>query len=409
MSIFIYRALNKDGREEQGELQANDKETAVEYLKRDGFLALSLEEKGKIKKGGLSFLSQIDFLQSGVNSLDRMFLVRHLSAILKSGINLRESLEILEEDTSKPALKAVLTDAKKNLERGQPLSATFAAYENYFSSVFVGLIKAGEASGTLEETLEGLGEQLRRDYEMKKKVQSAMIYPAVLLGASSLIVILLLTFILPRLAKSLIQAKVVLPAITRFFIFISGVFSASPPLTIAIFILFVISSFLFSRRKESREFFIFILEKLPVSRELIKKLALARFTMTFRNLLKSGMSALDALDITAKTVGNSRYEAAIVSIAEEIRKGAPLHEVFKKRANLFPQLVSSIIAVGERTGTLEKSLLTIAEYYNEEVDRLLKNLVSLLEPILLVIMGIIVATIALSILLPIYQLVSSFR
>ena len=115
------------------------------------------------------------------------------------------------------------------------------------------------------------------------------------------------------------------------------------------------------------------------------------------------------MDITAKTVGNSQYEMAIVSIAEEIRKGAPLHEVFKKRANLFPQLVSSIIAVGERTGTLERSLLTIAEYYNEEVDRLLKNLVSLLEPILLVIMGIIVATIALSILLPIYQLVSSFR
>ncbi len=409
MSIFIYRALNKDGREEQGELQASDKETAVEYLKRDGFLALSLEEKGKIKKSGFSFLSQTDFFRGGVNSLDRMFLVRHLSAILKSGINLRESLEILEEDTSKPALKAVLMDAKKNLERGQPLSATFAAYENYFSSVFVGLVKAGEASGTLEETLEGLGEQLRRDYEMKKKVQSAMIYPAVLLGASSLIVILLLTFILPRLAKSLIQAKVVLPAITRFFIFISGIFSASPPLTIAIFIIFVISLFLFSRRKESRDFFIFILGKLPVSRELIKKLALARFTMTFRNLLKSGMSALDALDITAKTVGNSQYEMAIVLIAEEIRKGAPLHEVFKKRANLFPQLVSSIIAVGERTGTLERSLLTIAEYYNEEVDRLLKNLVSLLEPILLVIMGIIVATIALSILLPIYQLVSSFR
>jgi len=148
---------------------------------------------------------------------------------------------------------------------------------------------------------------------------------------------------------------------------------------------------------------------LLLGRELIKKLALARFTMTFRNLLKSGMSALDALDITAKTVGNSQYEMAIVLIAEEIRKGAPLHEVFKKRANLFPQLVSSIIAVGERTGTLERSLLTIAEYYNEEVDRLLKNLVSLLEPILLVIMGIIVATIALSILLPIYQLVSSFR
>jgi type II secretory pathway component PulF len=405
--LFVYKALTKEGRETQGEIQAVDRRVAVEYLQRDNLTPLYLEEKGKFEKRESSILNFT--FGNRITALDRMFLTRHLAAILKSGINLREALEILEEDVNKPIMKKIIKDAKTNLEKGQPLSATFQAYEKYFSSVFIGLVRAGEVSGNLEATLENLGMQLQRDYELRKRVQSAMIYPLILLGASSLIVVLLLTFVMPRLTKALTQAKVQLPLITRILIDLSKILSASPVFTVIVFLALIISAVLFSRSKQGKQFFVSVMERLPISKDLIKRLALSRFAITFRNLLNSGVSAVESLNITAKTIGNKRYEIALLNIEAELKKGAPLHEVFKKRRELFPQLVTSVIAVGERTGTLERSLLLITDYYNEEVDRILKNLVSLLEPILLIIMGVIVAAIALSILLPIYQLVSSFR
>lgn len=389
-------------------MRAESREMAIEYLQREKLTPLFLEKIGYVEKKQFSFLN-LFFLGGRIDVSDRLFLTRHLSAILKSGISLSEALEILSEDTTKPLLKKFLSDAKMNLERGQPLSATLQSYVQYFSPVFIGLVKAGETAGTLEETLEGLGEQLRRDYEMKKKVQSAMIYPAILLSASLLIVVLLLTFIMPRLTKSLLQAKVSLPWITKFLINLSQIFSSNPILTLSIFILLIISIFLFLKNKFGRKVVIRALEKLPISGNLIKKLALVRFSRTFRNLLKSGLSAFESLDITAKTIGIESYERALLNIKEEIKKGATISDSFKEKKDFFPQLVISILSIGERTGTLERSLATITDYYDEEADRILKNLVSLIEPALLVVMGLIIAVIALSILLPIYQLVSSFK
>ena len=355
--LFIYKALTKEGRETQGELQATNRQVAIEYLQRDNLTPLFIEEKGSFEKRKASIFNFT--FGNRVSALDRMFLTRHLSAILKSGINLREALEILEDDVQKPIMKKILKDARINLERGQPLSVTFQAYEKHFSSVFIGLVKAGEVSGNLEGTLENLGMQLQRDYDLKKRVQSAMIYPLILLGASSLIVVLLLTFVMPRLIKALTQAKVVLPLITRVLIGLSKILSANLILTIIVFLALIISAITFFQNKQGRQFFISIMERLPVSKNLIKKLALSRFAITLRNLLNSGVSAVEALNITAKTIGNEKYERALLDIEAELRKGAPLHEVFKKRGNLFPHLVISVIAVGERTGTLENSLKAI--------------------------------------------------
>lgn len=408
MPVFIYRALNKEGHQQEGEVQAESRGMAIEYLQREKLTLLFLEKIGYIEKKKFSFLS-LFFLGSGIDASDKVFLTRHLSAILKSGISLSEALEILGEDTEKPLFRKILSDAKMNLERGQPLSATLESYAQYFSPVFIGLVKAGEASGTLEETLEGLGDQLRRDYEMKKRVQSAMIYPAILLSASLLIVVLLLTFIMPRLTKALLQAKVTLPWITRFLIGLSKIFSSNPIVTLLVFILLSISFFLFAKSKFGKKIIIRVLEKSPISGSLIKKLALVRFSRTFRNLLKSGLSAFESLDITARTIGIQSYEKTLLNIREEIKKGSTISDSFKEKKEFFPQLVISIIAVGEKTGTLERSLATIADYYDEEADRILKNIVSLIEPALLVVMGIVIAGIALSILLPIYQLVSSFK
>lgn len=405
MPIYIFRAFNKEGTEQQGEVQAIDKAAALDYLRRDNLIPLYLEERGARRSISLSS----SLFGGSINIQDKVFLTRHLSAILRSGINLLEALEILEEDAQKSVIQKVLKDAKINLERGQPLSDTFASYPKHFSPVFVGLVKSGEMSGTLEDSLANLGEQLQREYDIRKKIQSAMIYPVILLFAASLIIVLLLTFVMPRMMKALVQAKIQLPLITRIMLYASDIFSANPLATISVFLSFIVFLFVVFQSKLGRRITFIFIEKLPLVGNLIKKFTLSRFALTFRNLLRSGMPAIEALDITAKTVGNFEYERALLAINFELQRGASLHEVFEKRSELFPQMVTRVIAVGERTGTLENSLLMISNYYNEEVERVLKNLVTLLEPILLVIMGVIIASIALSILLPIYQLMSSFH
>lgn len=406
MPIFIYKALDQAGQQQQGELEAANKEIAIQYLKADNLLPIYLEEKGKIKN---NFLKTPSVFFKKITLLDKMFLARHLAAILKAGINLKEALEILIEDIERPFLKKILIEAEKNIEKGQPLFLTFELYKNYFSPVFVGLIKAGEASGTLEDNLKNLADQLQKDYELRKKITSAMIYPAILLTGSLLVIIILLTFIMPRLTSALVQAKIELPAITKMFISISDWLSTYPYLTIGIFFLTAIIFVLIFKRPKTKEFVIGLLFKLPISKDLIKKITLARLTKTLANLLKSGLPILEAIEITSQVSGNKKYETALIDIRNKMKKGLALYEAFKSRADLFPHLVVSIIAVGEKTGSLENSLITIANYYEQEADRLLKNLVSLLEPILLIIMGIVIASIALSILLPIYQLVSTFR
>lgn len=406
MPIYLYESIDEKGVLYKAEMQASSKDEVIDFLVRQKMTPISVYEKGKVEGDRLA--SVLDIFKK-IAPLDKILLTKHLSAVLKAGLSLREALEIIIADAENPIMKKVLILAKNNLEKGQPLSSAFAAYPKYFSDVFVGMIRAGELSGTLDKTLDQLGDQQLRDYDLVKKTKGAMVYPVILITGSVALIIFLLTFVLPKLATAFARGGFKLPLVTRIFLGIGDVFSKSPIITFGLFFGTVGFLVYFYTTPRGKKFFVSLLWKIPLFRNLMKKMALVRFTRTLQNLLNSGMSILEALDITAGSVSNDMYKEFILNVKEDLRRGVPFTEAFKKNPELFPNILTNMMSVGERTGTLENILKTMTNFYDEEVDRTLKNLVSLMEPLMLLVMGLVVGGLAISILLPIYQMVGALR
>ncbi len=404
--LYSYEASDKDGGIVRGEFDAESKAGVIEYLTKKNLIPMKVEggEEAAETKSALS-----KGLFESVKPLDRILLVRNLAAGLRAGLSIIEALDILIVDATKSIMRNILLQAKINLQNGQPLSQTFSSYEKHFPAVFVGMLRAGEFSGRLDATLEELGTYLAREYNLAKKVKSALAYPVLLIVAAGGVITLLLTFVLPRLAKVLKQSKVKLPWITQVFVNIGNAFSYSITLDVAI-IAFIIWFFVFFRKTAiGRHVFLMVSLRIPLLNELVKKVALVRFTRTLGSLIASGVAIVEALKLSADSVSNEYYKKAILESIDQVEKGVPFSKTFKNYPHLFPHFLVSLIAVGERTGTLEHVLKTFADFYDEEVDNTLKDLTTILEPVLLLIMGLVIGSIALSVLLPIYQLVGSFR
>lgn len=403
--LYVYKASNKEGAVTEGEMEAAHKGIIMEHLVRKGLIPIMVDEKLSTgRKSGIFDLA----LFERVSTLDVITITRNLSATIKAGLSLVEALDILITDATKNAVKRILLQARANTENGKPLSVTFSGYPRVFPPVFVGLLKAGELSGKMDETLAELSRYLSREYGLKHKVKGALAYPAILLVGSFLVIGLLLIFVLPRLAKTFSQSGVELPFLTRMLIGTSNAITSH----IALFSIFIIASVLFfsymrrtiwGRRALLRAAF-----HIPIASDMVRKVALVRFARTLGTLINSGMSITEALELVASAVGNSVYGEIILSARDQIIKGIPLSQTLAEHPNHFPRFLTSLIGVGEKTGTLEHILITFADFMDEEVDNTVKNLTTVLEPALLLFMGLFIGVIAVSILLPIYQLVGKF-
>lgn len=406
MPTFIYEAADKKGVIINGEIEADSREGAVEYLRKKNFIPIVIKEKTEAGKGagGLASIS----LFERIRPVDRIVFIRNLSATIKAGLNILDAVNILILDTANAAMQKVLSAARADLERGQPLSRAFEENKKDFPAVFVGMLKAGEASGRLEEVLDELEVHLTKEYELARKIKSALAYPILLLIASVGVVVLLMAFVLPRLAQSFAAGGVQLPLITRMVVAASKVITFSPLLDfvalggLAFFFLY------FRKTDIGRKVVGIIISHIPIAKELVKKVSLVRFTRTFSSLIASGTSAVESLALAADAVGNADYREAILATVEKIKTGVSVSESFSDRPDLFPHLLLSMMTVGEKTGTLENILRTFSNFYDQEVDNTLKDFVTFLEPVMLLMMGLIIGAIAISILLPIYQLVGKF-
>lgn len=406
MPIYLYEAIDEKGILYKAEMQAGRRDEVLDFLVRQKLTPISIYEKGKIERERL--VSIMDIFET-ISSLDKILLAKHMAAVLRAGLSLREALEIMIADAEKPMMKKVLISAKDNLEKGQPLSAAFAAYPKHFSDVFIGMIRAGEVSGTLDKTLDQLGDQMLRDHDLINKTKGAMIYPIILMTGSLALVVFLLTFVLPKLATAFARGGFKLPLVTRIFLGVGDIFSKSPIITFGSLISIITFLLYFRTTPAGKRFFLSLFWKIPLFKNLMKKIALVRFTRTLQNLLNSGMNIIESLEITATSISNEMYRDFILKVKDDLRRGMPLTESFKKNPELFPNILTNMMAVGERTGTLESILATMSGFYDEEVDRTLKNLVSLMEPLMLLVMGIVVGGLAISILVPIYQMVGTLR
>lgn len=405
MTTFIYEAYNKERAPVRGEYEAATRDEVVEYLIKRELTPISVEDiKGS---GGRRGLSEIALFER-ITPVDIMFLVRNLSATIKAGLSVVEALDILIADTEKRLVKKMLQNAQAVIKGGQTLSTGFEPYAKMFPPIFLGMLRAGEASGQLDRTLAELGQYLSKEYALRAKVKSALMYPVILLVAASGVVTLLLMFVLPRLTKAFASSGVKLPWITKFFLGISDALTWSYTFDL-VFIVGIIFFFVYFRKTQIGKKLIFwIVAHTPVASDLVKKVALVRFARTCGNLVASGLSAVESLELSARTIGNDAYAHAIEGSIEEVKGGSPISSALAKHPTLFPRLLISLLIVAERTGTLSDILITFADFYEEEVDNKLKDLTAVLEPILLLIMGVLVGAIAFSIILPIYQLVGHF-
>jgi len=337
---------------------------------------------------------------------DKVFLTKYLALMLKVGTDLFKAIDILIVDFDKPAIKSILIEVRDSLTRGQPFYSTFTKYPKYFSPVFVNLIKAGETSGNLEKVFDDLSRSLEKDQAIRGKIRSALIYPAVLVVLSMLILFGLVTFALPKIANIFMSGGIKPPTFSRIVFGVGLFISAWSYIIFPIILIGSIGSWYFFQKTVAGNAIMGrFLAKAPIVGDILYRIAIQRFAATFSSLLKSGMPILNALEITADSVGHAEIKAALLRISRDaVPKGLTIGEAFR-REQIFPRVVVNLIAISEKSGHIESILDTLAEFYEAEIDVSTKTLISFLEPALLLVIGFVVAIIALSIIVPVYQLV----
>jgi type II secretory pathway component PulF len=344
-----------------------------------------------------------------LKTIDKVLLAKHLSLMLSAGVPLRQSIHELSEQADSKYLQKVLRDLEKGVQRGQSISNMLKEYKNEFGSLFINMIKVGEESGTLETSLNHLADQLEASYALKKKVKGAMMYPVLVFGATMMVGFGLAIFVLPKLLTFFKSLNVKLPLITRILLAVIGHLEKFGVYYIGGMILFIIIFRFLLRLKKFKLVFHRIFLEMPIFGKLIKKLNLAYFSRTLATLLKSGVTIVEALEISAATLSNSAYRDTLEQASGKVRKGQGLSNFLKETSHLIPGMVSKVIEIGEKSGQLEQTLFYIADFYEKDVDSATKNLANILEPILLIGVGLVVGVVAISILMPIYQFTSEIQ
>ena len=399
---FHYIASKADKGTVEGNIEADGVSQVLENLSSRGLRPISIKS---VEARGLK---NIKLFGGGIKNGDKIFLTKYLSLMLKVGTNLFEAIDILIEDFEKPELKSFLVEVKGALEKGQPFFTTFAKYPKFFSPVFVNLIKAGEASGNLDKTLEELSVILEKEEALNHKIKSAIIYPIVLVCMAFLVIIFLLSFVLPKIAGSFISGTVEPPLFSRIVFAIGFFFSDHIFLVLSSIALIVGSLFVFFKKTAlGQQVFWRSAMRVPIIGGVISKISIQRFATTFSSLLNAGVPIIDCLDITADVVGNEELAKSLRRVAHEgISKGLTVGEAFKREV-YFPRTVVNLMAISEKAGHLDSILVTLSNFYEGEIVSTISTLISLLEPVLLVFIGVVIGGIALSILVPIYQLAST--
>jgi type II secretory pathway component PulF len=329
--------------------------------------------------------------------------------MLKVGTDLFRAINILIEDFDKEVVKNLLIEIRTNLERGQPFYTTFAKYPKSFSPVFVNLVKAGEVSGNLERVFSELSTSLEKERDLTSKIKSALTYPVILFVASILMLVLLVSYSLPKIANVFMSGGLKPPGFSRI-VFSVGLFVGDHLAILLTLLVLIVGGgiFFFAKTELGKKTLYDIALHIPVIKRVIREMSLQRFAATFSSLLTSGLPIIESLEVTAESVSVPELKSALHRIAQEgIAKGLTVGEAFKREPAI-PIIMANLIAISEKSGHLEEILLTLASFYAGEVEGAVKSLVSFIEPVMLLMIGVVIGTIALAVIIPVYQLTSTF-
>ena len=408
MPSYLYTATNQQGKIVTGSFEALDRTAAVVALSKQNLSPISLKE-GTAKKTSFGFL---DFLGTNrVKNDDLVMFTRQLSAMVSAGVPLLRALSSQHDHTDSTALKTVTAGIVKDVEGGATLADALAKFPNTFNDVYVNMVRAGEAAGILDEILKRIAIQQEKNASMRKKIKSAMAYPIVLMVITVLAFFGLMIFVIPQIGKILKdlggpEAK--LPALTQAMLDISDFLIRNGLFLIPVAIGGVVLLMRYLKTPRGRSLFHHFVLKVPAINPIIRKVAVARFARTFSALMGAGVAVLEALNVTARAVGNVVYEQALVEAAEQVKNGKTLSSVIEKN-DLFPPIVAQMLAVGEETGQTDTVLVKVADFYEEEVDVAIDGISSIIEPVMILIMGSMVGLIAASVMGPIAGLAQNIK
>lgn len=408
MSKFSYIATNDQKQTLTGTLDAIDKPGAIAVLSKQGLRPISLKEGGK-KAGGID-LNNL-FGSGKVKSDDLVMFTRQLSAMVSAGVPLLRALTSLEQHSESPALKKVLQSIIKEVEDGTPLADSLEKFPDTFSDIYVNMVRAGEAAGILDEILKRLALQQEKNASMRKKVKSAMTYPMVLIGITVIAFFGLMLFVIPQIGKivtNLGGPDAHLPGLTLAMLAISGFMTHAWFILIPGLIAIVLGVMRYIKTKRGKSQLHHLILKVPAIKTIVIKLSVARFARTFSALMGAGVAVLEALSVTSRAVGNVVFEEALMKAATEVKNGSTLSAEIGNNP-LFPPIVSQMLAVGEETGQTDTVLVKVADFYEEEVDVAIDGMSSIIEPVMILIMGSMVGLIAASVMMPIAGLANQIK
>ncbi len=398
---FHYIASQADGKLVEGDMDAGTVSDVLGFIASKNWRPVSVKPRDTRRR--------LRLFRGSVNLSDQIFVSKYLALMLKIGTGLLQAINILISDFDKLAVKEILMEIRSNLEQGKQFFKTFEKYPQIFSPVTVNLIKAGEASGNLDHVFEDLTVSLTKQKDLHDQIKGALIYPIILIVGAIVIMTLIITIALPKIAGVFMDSGFEPPAFSRI-VFSLGFFMRDAGAYILGVVVAVgsVCFYLFRSSIVFRKFAISVLSDLPFVNQVIKKIALQRFARTLSSLVRAGLPITEALEITSQATGNLELKESLLRISREgLAKGLTIGDAFK-REPFFPQTVVNLISISEKAGHIEEVLETLSDFYVKEIDGSVKSLVAFLEPILLLFIGAAIAIIALAIIVPIYQLTTQF-
>jgi type IV pilus assembly protein PilC len=397
MPVYLWEGKNRNNQIQKGELEAPNEEAVRAHLNRVRIIP------NKIKKKPKDLLENVAFLQPKVKEKDIIIFARQFSTMIDAGLPIIQCLDILQSQQENATFKKMIKEIKDSVEGGNTLADSLKRYPKHFDNLFVNMISAGEAGGILDVILKRLAGYLEKVARLKRKVKGAMVYPAITISVAVVVVAVILVFVIPVFQKMFNDAGTSLPGPTLVVIAISDFVKSKIHWILIALVLFAIAFVKYYKTEKGRLTVDALALKTPVFGILIRKVAVAKFTRTMGTMLASGVAILEALDIVARTAGNKVVENAIYNVRSGIAEGRTMADPLQA-SGVFPAMVCQMIAVGESTGALDAMLEKIADFYDEEVDQAVENLTAMIEPMMIVFLGVVVGGLVVSMYLPIFNL-----
>ncbi|MFH0952126.1 MAG: type II secretion system F family protein [Patescibacteria group bacterium] len=397
MSTFTYTALDKTNAFVKGKIEGKNEKKAVAKLEGEGFMIVNIKEEK------VSRFIRLNNLLNNVNRLDLIFFTRHLHTMLESGIGMDQAVKISAEQVTNEKFRQVLNDIHQQVLQGQTLHAALSKHDKYFSHFYINVIKIGEKSGKLDEVLGHLLEQQENDYELITKARNSMLYPIIIIIALLLMVTMMMIFVIPRVTGILSEYDVELPLATKVLIGTNSFFLKFGIILLPVVILAVYLLRRWIKTPKGKRRWDSLLMRLPYLKGILIEFYNARITRSLSALLKSGIAIDQAVKLVADATSNTLYAESLDDGLKFIRRGLPIGEVLAGHPKLYPPITRRMIEVGERTGKLDHMLTRLAIFYERSVTNKLGNLATVIEPVLLLLVGLVVAFVAIAVLTPIWK------